>query len=337
MVILLVGSFNDKLFYILGGVPLLITVILQQFSAFKKSALYVPLLLTSSLGLAYVSYRLVGALTGWAFIKQGYSISFESIISSLEVFIQVLKINFFTLQPETLIYWLAIVSLIGCAVSLRTGKHRRLNAFSIVFFMVVLFAPVFLGMLNNPTKFRYSIFVFYFMPIPLLINIAGRINVEALRKTDRIVIIVALCITAVIVSFSSMENIDRRITNYQPNSVINLDAIRLKTPGLLKGLSSYWQAKQTTYFSKQGVQVYACYYPKLSPNMYTGHNPVWYYGDEEPAEFNFIVMDNPNDTIKFKSMYANKTMEVISEKGTYILKTPKFRFKKGTRDLIFVD
>ncbi|MBL4625829.1 MAG: hypothetical protein JKY42_11930 [Flavobacteriales bacterium] len=336
-IILLVGGLNDRLFFLMCGFPILIIIILMWFSRFKKSSLSVLFMLAGSLGVAYFSLTLIETLTNWTFISQDHSVSLDSFAKSRAMFVQAIKTNFFTFNPGMLIYWLGISSLAICVVRLIQHKHVKLNIVSISFFTVVLFAPVFLGMLDTPSKFRYSIFVFYFMPIPLLINTQEFFQSKKRLNINRATIAFALGICLTILSFSSKEKLMRRGSNYQPKQVRNLDRLKVKNPTLIKGISSYWNAKQTTYFSEEGLQVYACYYPNLQPEFYTGHNPSWYYGDNKQAGFNFIVMDNPNDTTQFKTLFSKKEVKVLDEKGTYIMQVPEFGYKKGVRGIVFMD
>jgi hypothetical protein len=332
-----IGTLNDGLFSVLFVIPFLITIFVSSFLIKKTKPLVLAgVVITASL-FAQAIYRAIGECTSWSFIKQGYSLSVPMWKKSAAVFFEMWSSHLFSFNFNTFI---SIVGLSAIGQSLFCIRKRyllKMNLFFVAFVIATVFTPLLLGTLDNPFKLRYSVFVFYFAPIILCINST---HIFSMRYIERYAITLSLVLAVVLglmVGKLDKNVVMSRATEYQPQRVKDIDLLCDKVPGLKNGVSTYWSAKQTTYFSSSGVKIYAIYYPELKPNLYTGHNKWWYYGKDDglEQEFNFVVMNKPEDTLLLKKEYPQIDFDVYNEGGTYLVIMPTFKFGKGIDGPIF--
>jgi hypothetical protein len=337
--VVFIGTLNDRLFSVLFVTPFLITISVLSLLIKKTKPLALASVVIIASLFAHASYRAIGEYTSWSFINQGFSFSVPMLKKSARVFFEMWSNHLFNYDFNI------VISLIGLAAFGQSiffvAKRRllRFNLFFIAFSLVTIFAPLILGMLDNPFKLRYSVFVFYLAPITLCINSAHIFNVRYIERYATTLSLVLAVVLGLMVGKLDKNVAMSRATEYQPKRVKDIDILCGKVPGLKNGVSTYWSAKQTTYFSSSGVKIYAIYYPELKPNFYTGHNKWWYYGkgDGVTQEFNFVVIDKPGDTLLMKKNYPHLKIDVHNEGETYLVKMPSFTFNEGVNEAVFTN
>ena len=130
------------------------------------------------------------------------------------------------------------------------------------------------------------------------------------------------------------KNID-----YKPHYVENVENMAEKH-SLKLGVAGYWKAKQITMLNDEDLRVYAVFYPKLRPNLWTSRHKHWYYPKNENYStpiFNFIVLDKDSDKEIFASIFGKNNIEFVKEKNASIVIVPDFYFDITTHSPIIVD
>ncbi len=325
LITILLAVLSDRLFLILYTVPFLLALVpwlrrenLALTLKFFGANILVPLL-------GIIILRLIRLYSG-IHLHQLYSdISMQKMLSSFQVLMQqmkgyILKWNLFSFvligslifTTGLLIFLIAVRReyIKSSAISGQRSLHLVFLIFSLLFMLVVFWAPVLLGDYPSGAKIRYIIFVFYYamlVAVPIL-SIIWRPG-PALNKLP---VYASVTLVTVLIFLAGIKCTDRDFSRglktyfgFYPDVARCMDAMKEKYP-LKHGVSLYWQAKGGTLFSREDVRLYTVYDANLVPYKHVC-NENWYYptgyGKYDPPVFNFIIFpeDEPLDPL-YKSM-----------------------------------
>jgi hypothetical protein len=199
---------------------------------------------------------------------------------------------------------------------------------------VVLYnAPAVTGIFSGMDQMRYNVYVFYI----LLLNYAylsykwflpERFSKFTLPFAVVIMTFFSLFCVGTYLKTDIKQGADN-LFGYYPDYVRKVDEL-CKQQNLKYGLADFWLAKPITMLSKINLRVYqtyfdACPYPHVI-------NLNWYYGTEDgktpPPVFEFIIMNNLNDSLVYKKL-ENHIMDTLINDDLILVKTSPFFFKRG--------
>jgi len=168
--------------------------------------------------------------------------------------------------------------------------------FSLLFMLLVFWTPVLLGDYLAGSKMRYNVFVFYYgmLAFAPLISIAWNSSSGIKRLYLYIFVILLtfhIATAAIMINMKDFKSGLKRYFNHYPDIAKLMDEMNLKYP-LKHGISTYWNTKVGTLFSKANVRLYTVYDANMVPYRHVC-NENWYYetgyGKYDPPVFNFMI------------------------------------------------
>lgn len=301
-----------KVIYLTGVIAIYVILGFVLFDRFTHNKVI-------TLAKANFNFSIEGMLASWSNITSSLSpyfinISVFSVIIFLSLFAFILAMIFISLSVNKL--------LKGLEINSAGGIKSFLNLFFIFFAIVVFLSPILSGSFQGFDTIRYNVFILYFGLLylgPLLILL---FNEKPFSKT--IVSSVSYIIVTLSIAYIIQFNIGKKLgnsikdyINYYPEVAKCIDYMDEKHD-LKHGLSTYWQGKVGTMFSKRNVRLYTVYDENLVPYSHVG-NANWYYelgyGKFDPPIFNFILLKLPVN---------QNVIEIIEEKIGKIILTEEY-------------
>jgi hypothetical protein len=171
----------------------------------------------------------------------------------------------------------------GLKLENKDGLRHLMNVFFILFMLIVFLMPVLTGGFRGFDTIRYNIFVFYLGPLYLGVLLIYIFNDKRwINNAIKFSCFILMAGFTVFLGVHISKN----------NSVSGLD----EKYELKHGVSTYWNGKVGTQFSRKKVRLYTVYNESLVPYPHVG-NENWYYkagyGKYDPPVFNFILLENP--------------------------------------------
>ena len=261
----------------------------------------------------------------------------------LQRWLVIFSFLFALVAPVYLIYHL--VSFFKDRLDTVRKNQYRLTLFLFVFTLSIFFIPVINGYYPGPAAIRYNFSA-------LIIGSAGFFYLLQLffdgfglfRQISKYLILVLSGVLLILILRTWIhEDISggvRSFINHYPDKSRVLDS--LKEPyGLKYGLSNYWHAKHSTYFSKKGIRVYSVHDEDLKP-YYHVTNQNWYHDGGKGAHanpvFNFVYADNGWDTSGILNATFGQLMDTIyNQEGKIVIKLPDFKIDRVSREMFLLD
>jgi len=333
------GVLNDKLFVLEFVIPILGVLIAQYLYVFGKRTIYVRLFITIIVSaiVGQLIFRGIETLTPLSYISQDYSVSLDKISHSIAFAFPYLWSQIAHFELSSFILLIGYISY-GFSLFLilkyfRRGKDNFIfmfNVFALAFFVVVYFTPIMItGAFIYPTIFRYVIMVFFLGLINFVFFFAQQQHEKPVIISNYVLFgFIAVVLTSLVISKSFHHYLQ-----FKPQYVTELDSIAQRNTDLKLGVAQYWKARQTSEFSDKKLKVYAVFYPKLNPELWTSSNKYWFYPKDTTSPkrvFNYIVLAQDADTVIFNDFFGSENTTLVKYGNTAILKTPEFIYDEAT-------
>lgn len=345
-IITFLGTLNDKIFVLAFVLPFLFSnFILLIKNTDKKTPLKLLIIGFLSATLGELTYRAIIEFTSISFIPQDFSISLEKIKIAFDFASEYLLSQITAFEFHSLILIIAYVSFIISAFMFfkdffkKTDEKISLyfvfNSFAFVYFVFIYFTPIITGSFKSITMFRYVVSFVYFGYIGLGIHFS-RLNI----KYTKMPVYFLVAFSVFVLFFYSVKNDIfsgyNKTLHYKPSYVQNIEKIAVDNTDLKLGVSGYWKARQTSMFNDQNLRVYAVFYPKLKPNLWTSRNKYWYFQKDQNSEqriFNFVVLEKDADSTIFMNIFGADSVQFIKQDNISIVKVPEFIFVEKTKEI----
>lgn len=199
---------------------------------------------------------------------------------------------------------------------------------AMLFFPIVLFAPVLNGSFDGVDSIRYdySVFVLALLTAgPLLANALGRRSM-----------LLWACLSVATLSTSLMlmatgARTYEDVVHYRPERVKAMDLLA-ERHGLKNGIAGYWDAKTMTMFSSQGLKVLPVF-ADLSIYIHVNRERMFYEnvtGDGKPVMFSFAVIRD-DDEGRSMDQALRGDRSTYEEGPVRIVVTAPFAYARETR------
>lgn len=325
---LLIGSLcvlSDRIFLVLYTTPAAVAVLSlagrRQLSHLLRFA--AVLVLSATLGLLALWWLSQG---DYFMIDRPHKLmAFDEMQASLEIFCRQMRFYLSEFGFKSLTIVLSLLSFIGLIwlffkLKQSTWEFRYYLAFSTLFSLLVISAPILNGSYTGYDVLRYNIFPFFLMPLNLVIVMA--VALRQTRKPFARPTVSAFCVVLVLFAVSRIDTIGLyRFFHYYPEQARVLDTLTEKYP-LKCGISNYWDAKPVTMFSRKGLRLHAVY-PDLG---FQGHvaNQSWFCDNT----FNYLFLNPPLDTATCQKAFGKLRIAAAGEAYVFV-GTPDFTFPRG--------
>ncbi|MBN1413585.1 MAG: hypothetical protein JW973_00680 [Bacteroidales bacterium] len=261
------------------------------------------------------------------------------------------------MDVRMIIFVFCIISLVSSMVILirKLWKYLKGNEIAkdellelaylllIVSQVVVLYiAPVITGIYKGTDQLRYNVYVFYV----LIMNYSYLSYKWLLRYgfqkysypfSIAIVIFFSIFCIRTLIKTNIKRGSDNLFGHY-PDYVKKVDEI-CQQHNLKYGLADFWLAKPITMLSKSDLRVYQTYFDGCPYPHVVNLN--WFYGTEDrktpPPEFEFIMMNNLNDSLVYKKL-ENHIIDTLINDDIILVKVRPFIFTRETWSVMtFID
>jgi hypothetical protein len=316
---------SDRLFITMFCIPLFgaLLIFVRRPHNLRK-ILFLSLVLGAMVALGFVIFDRITHNNIITVAKAFYDFSFKAINESWKTLYSNLLLYFVPFRFFALMISLSLVSfMVSVFIMLRSfisiwkglkmdneeGLKHLLNVFFILFMMIVFLMPVLTGGFRGFDTIRYNIFVFYLGPLYLGVLLIYLFNDK--RWINKAIKFSCFILLAVLTGFLSLHIVKnnsvsalKNYLSYYPEVASCIDILDEKYE-LKHGVSTYWNGKVGTQFSKRNVRLYTVYNESLVPYPHVG-NENWYYkagyGKYDPPVFNFILLENPVNESALKTI-----------------------------------
>lgn len=325
--------FSDRLFIFLYIIPWLFMLACYFRVDQRKKLLQISLVNICSLMMGIVAFNLLKN-SNFVYVDEPpqNAFKFSDIGDSFNMLIKQMHIYLTDMNYKTTILVISLITLV-CMIIMslkrfRTKKNFCIKdiylIFSVVFSIVVFFAPVITGKYTGFDTIRYNIYIFYLLIINSGIGIyyiIQKIEANAIKIAHNLIIILIIG-ASLNIAHQYKVNGFKNYLNYYPQRVATIDEIS-KREKLYCGLGDYWKAKEITMFSKNGVRVYT----SLEALYIWEHvmNNNWY----KNGRFNFIISENKKQDSAINNYFNYKTRIIKSDNLNLVI-TPEFRINSFT-------
>jgi hypothetical protein len=261
-----------------------------------------------------------------------------------------------TMDVRAIIFILCIISLILSAAILvkkiltyfKESEISNPELLELVYLtllvtqVIVLYnAPAITGIFVGYDMIRYNIYVFFI----LILNYAYLFH--KLFQSKRFIKYIYLVPSLLTIFFSfyciktyiktDIKQGADNLFGYYPDYVKKVDELCYQH-NLKYGLADFWLAKPITMLSKHNLKVYQVYFD-MCPYPHVV-NFSWFWGTEDgktaPPVFNYVLMNNLNDSIIYKKL-ENHIIDTLINDDITLVKVSPFTFKWETCSMSFVD
>jgi hypothetical protein len=349
----LIAIISDRLFIIMYCIPVggTLVIFIRKSHNYKKLLfLFVSIALMILLG--FIIFDRISHNKTIHIAKAYFNFSIQGISSSWHVLFTNLLYYFYHLKVFTLFIFICLLSLFlsvwyffrsfkliwnGLEIESPEGLKQMMNLLFTLFMVIVFFTPVLTGGFQGFDTIRYNISVFYVGPLYFGTLLICFFNEKPyIKKAVRSLVFASLI---VLISFMSYFTIIikpisgfRNFIEYYPEVSACIDAMDEKYD-LKHGVSTYWNGKVGTHFSKRNVRLYTVYDENLVPYSHVG-NENWYfetgYGKYDPPVFNFVLLKKPLNESALKTIEQRLGNIIITEDcGNFLfIKVNDFKYMR---------
>ncbi|MBK8225793.1 MAG: hypothetical protein IPK70_01295 [Flavobacteriales bacterium] len=340
--VVLLGAISDKLFWLMFVGPATLASLLLCINPTGRPR---AIVLTSLIPLSVLSGHLLLKAVLDAFpmrLADPYALlAFDRIGSSWSWFIEQMRWYFWNGPLGVFLVMTMLAVFCGSlrsAVRLTSrwpravragdnGSIRRfvLQAMAVMFFPIVLLAPVLNGSFDGADSIRYNYAAFLLSPFALGVAL-GSWSPQAARACFACMLI----LVGAPALWACLQFRDyARLADFMPGRVTELDALA-KEHGLKLGVANYWDAKVVSMFSREGLTVLPVF-PDLAIFIHVNREDMFYTAPSgELMQYDFVLMHKDLD----ESQIADKLpvpYERIERNGVFLLKTPSWSYDPATR------
>lgn len=358
--LVVVAVISDRL-YIVGFIfPALAVSIMSMIRRSRERRyLWVMLLaiLTTLLGLFL--FRMLKVATSVHIIGTSWKMfNFENIAGSFQVLLNHMKAVIIQYPVQRWLIFLMLFFMIGglAILAVRVRKflkdeleegakdHYLLVLFMWTFVMAVFFTPVINGSYVGQAIIRYNFAGLVMGSVgSAFLLVRWLSGSPPLRKglSWGVLLIMAGLIGLTVwksIHHQLFRGIDSFVNHYPGLSRI-MDQLQ-EEQGLTYGIANYWQAKNTTIFSRNDVRLYAVSDGTFRPSYHVT-NENWYHtggkGKHANPVFNYIVTDGFRQTDKLDELFGQQMDTIYNREGHTVVKVPPYQFERESREIYLMD
>jgi hypothetical protein len=344
----LLATFSDRLFLVFFTLPLLSTLVLWKERSLRPILILTTFWTVAGTIAGFVAFSMCERSSAVSFMEvSGRMFNFEKIPASFE---------YFTGQMWGYIirgwFWAVIILISAAALcvaiiySLRI-IFRKVSFLPLqakigillltAFILIVILNPIINGTYLAITIIRYNIHALF---IAVTLSSVFFFYLSEKWKSFRTVfLIIALLISVSQLIFALSYKLPKKAVadisvelDYYPEKIAIIDSLA-GVYNLRNGISDYWHAKQTTFFSKKNIIV-----RHVNQHLTLYHhvsNLRWYIGVPDsngvPSPlFNFIIAGKSIDSLAIRQHFGND-IDTIYPGNPVILKVPDFYFSSVTK------
>ncbi|MDX9769619.1 MAG: hypothetical protein RBT19_04610 [Tenuifilaceae bacterium] len=349
--VVLVGTYNDKLFIPTFVFPLLLWLAFA-FSRAKVRVLFltvVTVLVSSVLGL--VLFDVVRNMGYVHFIDTGWKMfNFSNVSSSFQLageqtmrYITKGHVSGWVVIISILVFGYLTAKVFGLASSMVKARREKTTydfstaqAFTLFAWAnipIVWLTPILNGSYVSPAILRFNIHAYY-----MAVLCVGYIVFLLISNKKYIAILsYSLVVGTTVLGFAlwilNAESYSlKTVASFYPKRVEAIDDFVRET-GVKYGISEYWSAKSSTMLSKEGARIY-----HVHPNLriwYHVTNKNWYYkggkGEHGNPRFEMIVMNGFDSTRVTNILGSPLLVKKYPEANLEIWKVREFEFDPQTQ------
>lgn len=345
-ILIVLSIISDFIFYIYFIVPVFVTII--TLVSFRKIdyknknliLLFATIIVFGAIGYwvqRIIAIRISGIMP-LRNMSDNIINSFHGIINDIPHLAMANKI---TITISLLTICCFIISIYILIINLFKPKKQDTNwifisylIFFVCFFIVSFLAPVINGIYLGIDCVRYFLPVIYLalFNTGLLIDYLLR---NSLKKEIYIGVIAIsiLLVSGIYIISNFHENNPKRaiskIYNYYPTCVSAVDKLS-KQYNVKNGIGNYWDARFLTLFSKEKVIVNALGHG-FNPSKFANNTHSFYfqnYNDSSKMIYNFIVIQNLNDTTSIYNTFDKNLIKKVEIDGFKFYLLPDFIVNK---------
>lgn len=321
------AAISDRVFWVMFCAPLFVLAFIflkqkNRISFFRYLALSILPILAALLFAA-----IIRSIKGPEIEKAFREFSWENVIPSLTVFVQVIKELLLSKNWRTLVYAAIIISVILISIKALKSRLKIESAsdffflFAVVSILSTIAAPILNGSFESLQHLRYQMGAFIFTFLILGLLIAQKTKSNNILKYA----IVTLSVFPIVTCVVHANEVKRKFTFY-PSFTQEVDEIA-KRYRLKNGISTYWNAKLDEQLSRSGIHVVATYSEPL-PDIHANSRD-WYVHDRldrtKPAVFNFVIINDAIHLEKVKEVFTFGT-SLVKYGESEVLITPPFTY-----------
>jgi hypothetical protein len=280
-------------------------------------------------------------------------ISKSNIIISYNVMMSQFKIYFTSGGVQSMIMYLALISLIFSSVfSIMLLKRKQENRtsfdylfliyflFSFFFITITFIAPVILGVYGGYYSIRYNIVLLYFALLNIGFILAYLAYYSIIKKPY--IKISFFLLFASYGTFSMITaikenpiNVFSKINSYYPTFIKATDEFS-KTYNCKYGVGNLWDARYITSLSKQHVVVNTVFDNLVPWQMVNNKNRYYWTNDakNEQVIYNFIVLRSISDTTTIHKIFGTENIKKVTADGFSYYIVPEFFYDKNENNAV---
>ncbi|TVQ08390.1 MAG: hypothetical protein EA361_16840 [Bacteroidetes bacterium] len=352
LIIAALGVFSNRIVVIMFTIPWIIVLCVAMIKKWLPASIAVRGIVINFagalLGIAlYVLIKNLGIVT-FASTKL---FSWDNILPSITALFQTYGKLFSQSIPMTLMLGFSalffVVNFIWCIRDIfnynhsSSPNHNENHAIqiwmltSLIFTVVIFFAPAINGMFFGPASVRYNFFVLLlpFINISILgYSVWGNkpISNTIINWVAPSLIVLVLALAVYFSGSFPMQQHFSEKKEYYPFRAKELDKLSQEVE-LKNGISIYWDAKPTTLYSREGIRVRQVYddlslYPLAIARS-------WYYPQTDSQEapvFNFIIYHKSMKDESIETIFGENITR-IKRDDMEILLVPDFTYTSSRR------
>lgn len=350
IITIILASFSDLLFIIIFTIPFIFTI----FLAYRQNKRTCSYLLSVIIVSSFVGVLLVKFLSfvGVSIAGNYHLLELSKLKLSVTVFINQFIDLLFNVNVFSLIFLLSIIAFLIVRNFLYRQYYQKILYFSnqttinylmVYFFIsvyIIIFTPLINGNYIDNSSIRYIMPVFYFctflLPLIVYFQFSKKdLVIKIYKYLSIIMVIIIIGFNFSFVKNNSFINNLRNIKHYYPLSAKLADSLYNQS-NFNYGISTYWNAKPASIFSKNKINVLAIYSDEIKPYIHAS-NKNWYFSaDNKTKIFNFFMTNKDFNTQIIEKRLGKPMNTLIMGDLTAYVFSP-FKFDKVTHEPYFVD
>lgn len=343
LVLIIFFGFSDKIFWIGFSLPMFCIAFLLLFS---KRKIHATVLLAVSILATSISAYLLHVFENADYItveKPFRYLDFDNIGNSWDIMYHQLSTYVKDLRVKGLIivlsFFAVVASIFNSFAAIKryfksTERSFGLIEYYHIFFMVfsaaVFWAPIINGNYGGWDTIRYIFAVFIFA-LFYLFSLIPDLRMSSKKIISKIFIgLAAIGLVGLILNFKNLN----QVVSYYPRKVNIVDQIA-NEHGLEYGVAGYWDAKLTTMFSKQKLNVF-CTFENFNPHLHVV-NRNWFFekahARNEPPVYEFIIIDDEKQISEAINILGPECF-LFQKEDIKVLITPPFVIDRGSNKAV---
>lgn len=326
--LIIISSLGDKLFIVLYSSVMILTCVFKFKTIGKKPSLVIFILIVLSSAIGWKIYDLIAKSDYVYFCTPFKMFAFDNMISSFHILMEQCGAYMSEFSFKSFSMYISLISFIGLCwlyFKIKKTENKLLSiyiTFSIIFCLSAFWVVVINGSYTGWDCMRYNIYAFYIGILNTAVFFSS-LTIKPLYKVIGKYIIYGFCflILGVGIKEFSFDGLNKYLT-YYPETVKEIDLLA-DSNNLKVGISSYWDARKTTLFSKKHLKVYSVFDNLALNDLSSNEN--WYFNPN--VRFDFIIL-NRLDTNLYKQKITSSKY-ISNTKFLQAVKTSSFKYDKN--------